>query len=76
MRYQAGLTDHEARHQEIFRQLMRDVPAAMNRVGEVACSDLSDRLERAANTASMRVQQVSENYDVETNHGGYTTPPL
>lgn len=76
MPYQAGLTAHEASHQEIFRRLMSEVPAAMRRVGVVACSDLGVRLQRAANAASILVQQVSEDFDVETNHGGYTTPPL
>lgn len=74
--YHAGLTAHEAGHQKIFRRLGQDLSAAFSRVGEVSCSDLSNKLERVANRVSMRIQQMSEDYDVETNHGGFTTPSL
>lgn len=74
--YHAGLTAHEAGHQEIFRKLAQQLPDAFARVGETACSDLDNRLERVANRVSMRIQQMSEDYDVETNHGGFTTPAL
>jgi hypothetical protein len=74
--YHAGLTAHEAGHQRIFRRMAQALPEALTRVGEVACSDLSNRLESVANRVSMRIQQLSEDYDVETNHGGFTTPSL
>jgi predicted secreted Zn-dependent protease len=74
--YHAGLTAHEAGHQEIFRRLAKQLPVAFARVGEFACSNLHNKLERVANNVSKRIQQMSEDYDVETNHGGFTTPSL
>jgi len=74
--YHAGLTAHEAGHQKIFRKLAHQLPVAFARVGEFACSDSDNKLERVANNVSMRIQQMSEDYDVETNHGGFTTPSL
>lgn len=74
--YHAGLTAHEAGHQEIFRKLAKQLPDAFARVGESACSNLHNKLESAANNVSKRIQQMSEDYDVETNHGGFTTPSL
>tara|TARA_R110001599_G_scaffold289553_1_gene492495 strand:- start:671 stop:1729 length:1059 start_codon:yes stop_codon:yes gene_type:complete len=74
--YHAGLTAHEAGHQKIFRRLGQELSRAFSRVGEAACNDLSNKLERVADSVSMRIQQMSEDYDVETNHGGFTTPSL
>ncbi len=74
--YQDGVMEHQTGHQELFRKLSVELPEAMNGVGQVTCANLESELDNAAMVASMRIQQMSDDYDVETNHGAFTTPSL
>lgn len=74
--YQEGLTEHEAGHQLIFRDITKTVPEALNSVGPQPCGELNETLSQAATAAWKPMAQASEDYDIETNHGGYTIPSL
>ncbi len=71
-----GLTEHEAGHQVIYRDMTTAVPEALSNVGPQPCGELKETLSQAAKAAWEPIAQASKDYDVETDHGRYTIPSL
>jgi len=60
---QAHITEHEAGHHAIYRQLVTQLPQAMTGLGAVPCSELDERVRVAVNTAVDSIRQASAEYD-------------
>jgi predicted secreted Zn-dependent protease len=74
--YHEGLTAHEAGHQELNRRLVTDIPNEIDKVGRALCDNLERRVWNVSKAAKSKIDQLSHDYDVRTNHGGYTIPYL
>jgi len=67
---QERITEHEAGHHAIYRQLVTRLPQVMADLGQVPCSELDDRVRVAINDAVDAVRQASADYD--RSHGDET----
>ena len=67
---QAHISEHEAGHHEIYRQLVTQLPQAMTELGAVPCSELDERVRVAVDTAVDGIRQASAEYD--DHHSGET----
>ncbi|MCB1701399.1 MAG: DUF922 domain-containing protein [Pseudomonadales bacterium] len=61
--FQELITEHEAGHHAIYRQLVTQLPQVLIDVGEVPCDELSDRVAEAVEYAVSEVRQASVAYD-------------
>jgi len=60
---QTHITEHEAGHHAIYRQLVTQLPQAMTDLGAVPCSELDERVRVAVNTAVDSIRHASAEYD-------------
>jgi predicted secreted Zn-dependent protease len=60
---QDQITEHEAGHHAIYRQLVTQLPQAMTDLGAVPCSELDERVRVAVNNAAELIRQASAEYD-------------
>ncbi len=60
---QTHITEHEAGHHAIYRQLVTQLPQAMTELGAVPCSELDERVRVAVNIAVDSIRQASAEYD-------------
>jgi predicted secreted Zn-dependent protease len=65
---QDHITEHEAGHHAIYRQLVTRLPQVMTDLGAVPCNELDGRVSVAVAEAVDAVRQASEDYD--ENYGG------
>jgi predicted secreted Zn-dependent protease len=69
--FQEHITEHEAGHHAIYRQLVTQLPQVMTDLGEVPCSDLDERVSVAVAQAADAIRQASAEYD--EHYGGETS---
>ena len=62
--FQGVLIDHEASHQKIYRQLVDDIPRALDGLGSVPCNELDNRVRVAVNTAVNSAKKASADIDL------------
>ncbi len=68
---QAHITEHEAGHHEIYRQLVTRLPQAMGDLGAVPCSELDERVRVAVDTAVEIIRRASAEYDDQDSGEAY-----
>ena len=61
------ITEHEAGHHAIYRQLVTQLPRVMSGLGAVPCPELDEQVRLAVEEAVATVRQASADYD---SHGG------
>ena len=61
------ITEHEAGHHAIYRQLATQLPRVMSGLGAVPCPELDEQVRLAVEEAVATVRQASADYDA---HGG------
>jgi predicted secreted Zn-dependent protease len=61
--FQRQISEHEAGHHAIYRQLAAELPQALTDIGEVPCSELDDRVKLAIAEAVSATRQASVEYD-------------
>jgi predicted secreted Zn-dependent protease len=76
LQFQAVIIDHEAGHHKIYRQLVRQLPQALESVGRVPCSELDDTIKVAVSRVVDTMRQASAEYDEETGPGKYMVSSL
>jgi predicted secreted Zn-dependent protease len=64
------ITEHEAGHHAIYRQLVTQLPQALEEIGTISCAELSQRVDLAVAQAVENVKQASADYDAF--HGAET----
>lgn len=64
------ITEHEAGHHAIYRQLVTRLPQALEEIGTTSCTELAQRVSLAVAEAVEHVKQASADYDAF--HGGET----
>jgi predicted secreted Zn-dependent protease len=67
---QQAITEHEAGHQALYRELVTRLPRVMLDVGTAPCDELAERVRVAVSSAVGAVQQANDDYDAS--HGGET----
>lgn len=58
-----NITEHEAGHHEINRQLVTQLPAALRSIGPMACHGLDRRVKQAVTDAVAKVERANRDYD-------------
>jgi len=64
------ITEHEAGHQALNRQLVARLPQVMTEVGSAPCDELAERVRLAISAEVSAVKQANEEYDAS--YGGET----
>lgn len=65
---QEHITEHEAGHHAIYRQLVTQVPQVMSGLGAVPCQQLDQAVHMAVEETVAAIRRASANYD--EHHGG------
>jgi len=73
---QDQITEHEAGHHAIYRQLVTQLPQAMTDVGAVPCHELDQRVRVAVNNAAQLIRQASAEYDEHHSGGAFVASSL
>jgi predicted secreted Zn-dependent protease len=60
---QDRVTEHEAGHHAIYRQLVTRLPEALQRIGIAPCSELEHRVSQAVTQAVDEIRRASAEYD-------------
>lgn len=69
--FQAAITEHEAGHHAIYRQLVTGIPDILQSLGEVPCEELAQTVQLAVAGLVEQVRQRSRDYDAAHGSGDY-----
>ena len=70
-RFQETIAEHEAGHHAIYRDLLSQIPAALQQLEEASCAELDQRISLTINAVVDAVRQRSRDYDQGYDSGRY-----
>ena len=70
------VTEHEAGHHAIYRQLVTRLPEALKEIGTAPCSELDHRVSQAVANAVDHIRRASADYDEYHSEESYAITSL
>ena len=74
--FQARITEHEAGHHAIYRELVTELPQVLAQVGEAPCAELDRRVSLAVADAVGAIKQASAEYDENYSSDSYVASSM